>query len=213
MRRYRIFAGSDGTEEPKNEGGAPSVEAPKETPPSGPSEAEKLLMTEVAELKNRGKEMETLLLDETYAEFLASKKGADAQDADVKLDEMTNSELVVHLTKTLGDKLDSGLSRLESNSALTATKLEMKELRGKHDDFDLYKEEMIEIAKDNPNLSLKRMYRMAKAEAGPRKPKIGSGSLPNNEIPGEAPKTPAGFKDQFDAAWKKSGLKEILKEV
>lgn len=215
MRKYRIFKGSDGTgEEGKpNEGGsegAKTTQTPQAVQATGPTEAEKLLTTKIAGLEKRGKEMEDLLLDESYTEFLAGKKTVDTKDADALVDEMTNAELVNHLTKKLGEKIDAGLNRLENNTAVTKAEAEVKELRGKHTDFDLYKPEMLEIAKTNPNLSIKRLYNMAKAEVGPRKPTIGSGSLPTNEIPGKSDITPKNSKEQADIAWKKSGIDKFL---
>lgn len=178
--------------------------------------------TKLAELEDQlkkqqeaNKEMEQMLLDPSYTAFLAQQKKQDAEETDNKLEDMTNAELVTHIAKMVKDEISTTVTNLQTEHEQREGMKEIKRLMAKHDDYILYKPEMIRIAEENPTLTPERVYKLAKMEVGPRTkaaPKVSNGAVPNNQPQG-APPAPKGFSDQFETAWKKSNAEKVLKEV
>lgn len=208
--------GGDGDATPQEK---PAVQPapPAATPPpasqTGPSEAEKALKAELEGMKAKNKEMEEMLLHPTYLEFMAQKDTKGREETTTKLNEMDNAELVAHITEVFGAELEKAVGQINNTRVVDKAAQDIVKLRKENEDFDLYKDEMIRIAEENPTLTAARVYKLAKLEAGPRQPKkVASGDIPSNTTPGNPPKT-KGFREHFDRSWKESGIGKILKEV
>lgn len=115
----------------------------------------------------------------------ADLKGAlsDISDAEDKLEALTNKELIGLIAEAVEKSseakqrqmlglVDSRLSELDGNLKNTqsaimkiATTMDVKEVRGSHTDFDAYQKEAAELMQQNPGLSVKNAYLLAKAQA------------------------------------------------
>lgn len=172
-----------------------------------------VLKAQLKSVGEKNQEMEGMLMDPSYIEFLGKQKDANQNDSNDKINEMDNAELVAHMSQNFGTQLEAAVEKITGAASAKSAQAEVASFREKHGDFDLYKNEMIKIAEENPNLSVKRVYGLAKQEVGPRSfPKAAGSELPGNQPPGEAPPT-KGFKEHFDKSWNNSGIGKILKEV
>jgi len=172
-----------------------------------------VLQAEFDKLKGSNRELEDLLLDPAYAEFLEAKKAGDTQAANAEVADMNNAELMQHMTDKFSGMLDGAVSKISGASAEQQALADIEKLRGANTDFDLYQDEMIAVAKQHPSLNAGQVYKLAKAEAGPKvAPALKGGEVPNSNSPGGTP-APKGMEKQLDAAWKTSGIGKILESL
>lgn len=207
-------SGGTGGEAGGEKGGGEASATP--TPPATPQPTQAEFDAIKDQLKGVGdknKEMEGMLLDPSYIEYLEKKDSTDKTTQSETLNDMDNAQLMEHMSKTFGAELAKAVGQINGTARVEKAEAEVIKFRGGTADFDLYIPEMVKIAKENPNLSVERVYNIAKKEVGPRTAlKAAAGELPGNQPPGEAPPT-KGFKEHFDKSWQKSGLEKILKEV
>lgn len=95
----------------------------------------------------------------------------DDDDKNVDVDKLSNKEFMALLMKNVGGLLDEkvggvtkkvdGVMQGVRNKDLTE---QFEKLSGKHKDFKEWGDEMNALAKENPTLSLKRLYTLAREE-------------------------------------------------
>lgn len=129
-------------------------------------------------MKQLNTNMETMgtglaALNEKVESVGQKSKGStdDDDDGDVSLEHMSNTELVQHMlkqtTKQFGEMLQPVKEMLENTSNTsnkTAAAVEVREVAAEHKDFWKWQEEMKAIAQEHPNLSIKRIYNLARSE-------------------------------------------------
>jgi len=116
-------------------------------------------------------------LTETQRQALERQSSKDNEEeeedlsASADLESMDRKQFMGHMlgqvekiiTKSMKGLTDQ-LQTVSSSSEEQRLLIEVKELQAKHKDFNDFKPEMAKIAKDNPELSLTRIYALAKAE-------------------------------------------------
>lgn len=100
----------------------------------------------------------------------------DPDDDDTDFEHLSRAEFAQRLRKSflkdmkeLLKPLQETLETTHMTSSRTAAAQEAERVAAKYPDFWYFKEEMVKIAKENPELSVERIYKLAKAEASPEK--------------------------------------------
>lgn len=106
-------------------------------------------------------------LDETAPK----PKHVPVEDQEDAVNDMDNVGLMKLIVSEVGKVMDGKLDEVSSNLANTRQSIndtrlagEVKELMGNHKDLLDWKSEMGALAKDNPNLKIEQLYKLAKIE-------------------------------------------------
>lgn len=98
-------------------------------------------------------------------------KDDDDGDYDVDLESMSRTDFANKLLSVIDKRMDKSIQglqkKLEEFDTRVGTvdaKAEVSRLRRDNPDFDNFKDEMVSLARENPGLSVERLYRLAKAE-------------------------------------------------
>jgi hypothetical protein len=120
-------------------------------------------------------------------------------------EEMSNAELVAHMTGSLTDRisklieeklagalnpLTEHLNKLQTTVITGNAKTEVAQLREKHKDFADWKDEMVALAKEHPTLGFQQVYQLARAN---NPAKAGELDLKYNPPPPKPPPRFGGF--------------------
>lgn len=164
--------------------------------------------------RRKADEMERMILDPEYAEFMTERKNGkkdaekkvDEEDEEADLDGMTPKQLTKYMLGEVQKMIHKEVSPLQSNIEVDKAMQDIERTAAKHEDFWDYKESMYNLAKSNPKLSAEQCYVLAKAttQAKPKRPATAS-ETPSSRSGGEKPR-PKGLSSAFDIAWKKSGM-------
>lgn len=118
----------------------------------------------------------TGLRQEVQKSAPATKKGKDKDDDDdegddVDVDKLSNKEFMSLMMKNVGSLLDEkigGVTKKVDGVAQTVRTKDITEeynkLKEKHKDFEEWEDEMKTLSKENPTLSIKRLYTLARQE-------------------------------------------------
>tara|TARA_R100000306_G_C4377375_1_gene142556 strand:- start:1118 stop:1933 length:816 start_codon:yes stop_codon:yes gene_type:complete len=125
------------------------------------------------------------------------------------LDEMSNAQLTDHIVQSVGSSLSSNLKgiiseqlkpieasigRAESfigRAETDSMQRQARELGAKYEDFNEYKDRMIELNTQNPSLNLEQLYHLAKLDAGsPVTPLKGMSTERPGTMAGRTPREP-----------------------
>lgn len=114
-------------------------------------------------LSNQVKGMETARLDDVH------KKKVEKVDLTAdQLEDMSNGQLVSHIVKTLSDKLLPAINEkfdiLDQRATKSDLRTQVTKAEGDHRDFWEWQEEMTSLAKLHPDLTINRLYTLAKSE-------------------------------------------------
>lgn len=118
----------------------------------------------------------------------------------VKLDELSRDEFAAHLIGTITRQLQEEIKKavepvvgavngLQQSTASREINSQIAELKSKNKDFDSWKSEMIALSKENPTLSVNRLYTIARAENPDKAKELDAKFNP----PPPAPERPRGF--------------------
>lgn len=138
-------------------------------------EMQKMMKGMVAIISQQGSmigQMRTLIEKGAAAPAKGGKKDDDDTDDDeVDVDKLSNKEFMALMMKNVGGLLDEkigkvtekveGVSKTMNTKEITA---QYNDLKGKHKDFDEWADEMKALSTENPTLSLKRLYALARQE-------------------------------------------------
>lgn len=98
-------------------------------------------------------------------------KDDDDDTDEVDVDKLSNKEFMSLMMKNVGSLLDEKIGgvtkQIDGVVSTVRTKdltAEYNELKGKHKDFGDWEDEMKALSKENPTLSLKRLYTLARQE-------------------------------------------------
>jgi hypothetical protein len=115
--------------------------------------------------------------------------------------------LVDFMLANMRGMLNQVITPMQQNTQVKEALDQVKEATRKYPDFVEYKDQMIAIARRNPNISAEEAYHAAKGQ-NPRKPtppKRSTGSPPAGG--GSTERAPEkGFNSAFLKAWEASGL-------
>lgn len=157
--------------------------------PSGDDEGKKYnegMAAAIAAMQQMNTNMETLIQSQqaqnekiegmmsTLAGSRGSNSNSDDDDGDegnVELEHLSNRELVQFMMgqvnkqfKEVMKPFQEMIEKTGTTANNTAAAMEVKETAAKYKDFWYFKEPMQKLAKENPNLSIERMYHIAKSE-------------------------------------------------
>lgn len=160
----------------------------------------------------------------------AEEEESSAVDYNVDLESMSNTELANKMLEVIEDRvgqfsksIEQKIDQFDSKVGTVSAQSQVNETRGKYQDFDHYKDEMVQLARENPGLSVERLYRLAKAEnpqkveevdkklaaenpppekdEGEDKPKRFGGMIPTGGFIPVSENTRMKPKDAADKAW------------
>lgn len=144
----------------------------------------------VFELRKANKKIKVIAADDEQQEVVPLKQQITEQvsTGDIKMNELTNLELIEVLIPAIEEKIkastedarsvavgeaDVRFTQLEKNqnilhSAITEQLAAAQTVRlsEKYIDFDQFKEDTMRVRKENPSLPIEKCYLLAKAEAG-----------------------------------------------
>lgn len=116
-------------------------------------------------------QMRTLLEKGATAPKGKDKDDDDDDDDDVDVDKLSNKEFMALMMKNVGGLLDEKIGTVAKKVDGVAQTVNTKEittqyndLKGKHKDFEEWADEMKALSQENPTLSLKRLYTLARQE-------------------------------------------------
>lgn len=97
--------------------------------------------------------------------------GEENDDDEVDADKLSNKELMGLILKNVGSLLDEKIGGVTKQIQGVATSVNSRELgqqyeqlKGQYKDFEEWSDEMKQLSKENPTLSLKRLYLLARQE-------------------------------------------------
>lgn len=157
------------------------------------------------------------------------KKDAKPNVTEEALEDMSNAQLVSHIVERMTSELlpviNDKIDGLDQKTTRTDLKGQVEKMQGEHKDFWQWQDEMTAIAKVHPDLSITRLYELARAESpekvveiekkeveakkaaedeeGSKEPPFG-GLTPTSGViipDGEAAKT---IKEAAESAWDKT---------
>lgn len=157
-------------------------------------------------------------IDDLYEEGLRRSAAGETRETK-ELDEMSNTELFQYIMAIGSKQIHDIAVGLETVKLLR----QIDKVSSKYDDFDVYEEEIKELAMENPTLSIEKAYKLAKAEnptKGQKKQLAGGPTtrterilqLPSRHVVGEKPSNMSGgstkvtnkvytTKDAAEEAW------------
>lgn len=202
----------------------PNENKDDKTPPAVTLDDLKKLDERVTAAEARAAKAEGALLDPSYVDYIATKaagknaktdpnngNGKGGEKKEVKAGDLTPEEFEAQLDAKADEKIAKAIDPVKQ-ALLTKQALDdVKETAAKYPDFWEYQKEMTELAKQYPNLSAERAYKLAKAE-GPKEPKKPAESeKPTGMAATKIVREPAkGFGAKADAAWNKVFGKETI---
>lgn len=110
------------------------------------------------------------LTEQLSTRINAKPAPAPKDDKDVDLEQMDREGFLKHIIsgvnsemkKNFFDPISERMDKLGSSVSNTDLKDEIRVVAGNHDDFKLYKEDIMNLAKDKPNHSVEDLYILAK---------------------------------------------------
>ena len=102
------------------------------------------------------------LLSPDYVAFLSSKKEPSKPEPKTDIDKMSNAELIDHMTTVLESKISGSINQLSTAIDSMRADAEVKECAAKYPDFWDFKQDMINLVKENSSLPVENAYKLAK---------------------------------------------------
>src|SRR5262245_40829167 len=99
----------------------------------------------------KNEEYERILLDPNYLEYVASggaraREKPQAKAEEVDFDSMSNKDLAEYLLRSVQGYINQTVQPLHQKSEVDAAVTDIKETAAKHEDYWVYKDEMLKIA-------------------------------------------------------------------
>lgn len=117
------------------------------------------------------------------------KDDDEGEDDDVDVDSLDNKSFQKMIMKNIGGMLDERLGQFGTKLDSVSTEYrngrlteEYVKLKSDHKDFDEWSDEMKALAKDNPTLTLKRLYTLARSENADKTKEMDTKYAPKDDV-------------------------------